>query len=122
MIDNRTGKTHEIPIINNYIVATELQKLKDETHPFLRSYDPGFMNTISCTSKICFIDGDKGILEYRGYPIEQLAEKSSFLEVAFLLIYGELPSQKQLAKWENKIMTHTFVHQDVQCTLNSYKK
>lgn len=111
--DNRTGKSYEIAIKHNYIEANELKKIKNEQGGILRSYDPGFMNTISCTSKISFIDGDKGILEYRGIPIEQLAEKSSFLEVAFLLIFGELPTRPQLAKWENKIMTHTFVHQDV---------
>lgn len=111
--DNRTGKSYEIPIKNNYIEANELKKIKNENNQILRSYDPGFMNTISCTSKISFINGEKGILEYRGYPIEQLAEKASFLEVAFLLIFGELPTKQQLAKWENKIMTHTYVHQDV---------
>jgi citrate synthase len=92
VIDNRTGKTYELPIKSNYIVANDLKKIKNENNQILKSYDPGFMNTISCTSKISFINGDKGILEYRGYPIEQLAEKSSFLEVAFLLIFGELPS------------------------------
>lgn len=112
MTDNRTGKTYELPIKHNYIEANELKKIKNEKG-ILRSYDPGFMNTISCTSKISFIDGDKGILEYRGIPIDQLAEKSTFLEVAFLLIFGELPTKHQLTKWENKIMTHTFVHQDV---------
>lgn len=78
------------------------------------------MNTISCTSKISYIDGDKGILEYRGYPIEQLAEHSSFLEVAFLVIYGELPTAKQLASWEQKIMKHTFMHQDVNQMMKSF--
>ena len=90
--DNRTGKSYELPIKHNYIVANDLKKIKNEQGGILKSYDPGFMNTISCTSKISFIDGDKGILEYRGIPIEQLAEKSSFLEVAFLLIFGELPT------------------------------
>ena len=113
MVDNRTGKQYEIPIKNNYIEANSLKKIKNENNQILRSYDPGFMNTISCTSKISFIDGEKGILEYRGYPIEQLAEKASFLEVAFLLIFGELPTQDQLKKWEQKVLTHTFIHQDV---------
>ena len=75
-------------------------------------YDPGYMNTICCTSKISYIDGDKGILEYRGYPIEELAEKSNFLEVAFLLIHGELPTKQQFAVWNDKIMRHTFLHND----------
>ena len=91
--DNRTGKTYELPITHNFIIANDLKKIKNEKNAILRSYDPGFMNTISCTSKISFIDGDKGILEYRGIPIEQLAEKSTFLEVAFLLIFGELPTK-----------------------------
>ena len=92
--DHRTGKVYEIPVKDGFINATHLAKLKDQNGNVLRSYDPGYMNTINCTSKISFIDGDKGILEYRGIPIEQLAEKSSFLEVAFLLIYGELPSKE----------------------------
>ena len=89
-----------------------MEVIKDATGKFIRSYDPGYMNTINCTSKISFIDGDKGILEYRGYPIEQLAEKSNFLEVAFLLIYGELPTLRQFKDWERKIMTHTFLNED----------
>lgn len=78
-----------------------------------RSYDPGYMNTACARSKICYIDGDKGKLTYRGYPIEQLAEKSTFLEVAFLLINGELPSKKQLDEWTHKIMTHTYLHENL---------
>jgi len=76
----------------------------------LRSYDPGYMNTITCTSKISYIDGDKGILEYRGFPIEVLAERCSFLEVAYLVIWGELPTQKELTFFSKKVMEHTFVH------------
>jgi len=78
------------------------------------------MNTMSCTSKISFIDGDKGILDYRGYPIEQLAEKSTFLEVAFLVIFGELPTQSQLNYFSRKVMTHTFVHSDVNNMMKSF--
>lgn len=94
--DSRSGKSYEIPV--NYkgrepfVKATDIQKIKTDKSPLTRSYDPGYMNTISATSKISFIDGDKGVLQYRGYPIEQLAEKSTFLEVAFLLIHGQLPS------------------------------
>lgn len=120
MTDNRTGKQYEIPVKNNFIEANSLKQIKNEQNQILRSYDPGFMNTISCTSKISFIDGDKGILEYRGYPIEQLAEKASFLEVAFLLIFGELPTKEQLAQWEQKIMTHTFIHQDAQNMMRGF--
>ena len=83
-------------------MASDLAKIADDPENPLRYYDPGYMNTINCTSKICYIDGDKGILEYRGYPIEVLAEKSNFLEVAFLLIYGELPSKPQFDKWSKK--------------------
>lgn len=93
--DTRTGKAYEVEIKEGrepFFNAGDLLKIKDAKGNITRSYDPGYMNTISCTSKISFIDGDKGVLEYRGYPIEQLAEKSTFLEVAFLLIYGELPT------------------------------
>lgn len=93
MTDHRTNKTYEVKVHNGFINATDLAKMKDVDGTVLRSYDPGYMNTMCCTSKISFIDGDKGILEYRGIPIEQLAEKSSFLEVAFLLIHGELPTK-----------------------------
>src|ERR1700746_1543552 len=95
--DNRTGKRYEIPIEDNTIRATELRKIKVDEDDFgLMSYDPAFMATASCRSAITFIDGEKGILEYRGYPIEQLAEQSSYLEVAYLLIHGERPSEQQL--------------------------
>jgi citrate synthase len=88
------GKKYELKVTDGAINATDLGKIKDENGEVTRSYDPAYMNTVSCISRISYIDGDKGILEYRGYPIEQLAEKSNFLEVAFLTIYGELPTQK----------------------------
>src|SRR5688500_14943240 len=98
--DNRTGKTYEIPIENGCIRTMDLRKIKTGAEDFgLMGYDPSFLNTANCTSRITFIDGDKGVLEYRGYPIEQLAEKSSYLEVAYLLIYGELPMAKQLEEF-----------------------
>lgn len=100
MTDHRTNKTYNLKVQNGFILATDLAKLKDKEGKVLRSYDPGYMNTINCTSKISFIDGDKGILEYRGIPIEQLAQHSTFLEVAFLLIFGELPTKSQLEDWE----------------------
>ena len=92
--DNRTGQEYEIPITDGTIRAGDLGQIKvDDDAPGLATYDPGFTNTASCRSAVTFIDGDKGILEYRGYPIEQLAEKSTFLEVAYLLIHGDLPTQ-----------------------------
>src|SRR5687768_13466508 len=95
--DNRTGKQYELPIENGTIKAMDLRQIKTAEDDFgLMTYDPAFMNTASCKSRITFIDGDKGILEYRGYPIEQLAEKSSYLEVAYLLLNGELPTEPQL--------------------------
>src|SRR5437868_14009309 len=102
--DNRTGKAYEVPISDGTIRATDLRKIKDSDDDFgLMTYDPAFMNTAACRSAITFIDGDKGILEYRGYSIEQLAEKSSYLEVAYLLLNGELPTARQLADCEHEI-------------------
>src|SRR5918993_5257063 len=98
--DNRTGKQYEIPIKDGAIKAVDLKQIKaggDDTG--LMTYDPAYMNTAACRSAITYIDGDKGILEYRGYPIEQLAEHSSYLEVAYLLVHGELPTQAQLDQW-----------------------
>src|SRR5256714_10871264 len=92
--DNRTGKRYEIPIENDTIRAMDLRKIKVSDEDFgLMTYDPAFMNTASCTSRITFIDGDRGILRYRGYPIEQLAERSNYLEVSYLLLHGELPTE-----------------------------
>ncbi len=111
--DNRTGKTYEIPIEHDTIHATDLRQMKVNPDDFgLMSYDPAYMNTAACKSRITYIDGDKGILQYRGYPIEQLAEKSSYLEVAYLILHGELPSKDQLAYWENRVMRHTFIHEN----------
>ncbi|CAG9314401.1 unnamed protein product [Blepharisma stoltei] len=118
--DNRTGKTIEVPVKYNYIDAKDLSKLKNDQGENLMLYDPGYMNTINCTSKISYIDGDKGILEYRGYPIEELAEKSTFLEVAFLLIYGELPTQSQKILWEQRILRHTYLHTDIGKMMQSF--
>src|SRR5712664_2652204 len=98
--DNRTGKQYDVPIENGTIKAMDLRQIKTSENDFgLMTYDPAFMNTASCKSRITFIDGDKGILEYRGYPIDQLAQKSSYLEVAYLLLHGELPSEAQLKEW-----------------------
>src|SRR4026209_527148 len=109
--DNRTGKQYELPIENGTIKAMDLRQIKTTDEDFgLMTYDPAFTNTASCKSRITFIDGDKGILEYRGYPIDQLAEQSNYLEVAYLLLYGELPSAPQLTEWTNNITFHTFIN------------
>src|SRR5437868_2875591 len=106
--DNRTGKAYEVPISDGTIRATELRKIKTNDDDFgLMTYDPAFMNTAACRSAITFIDGDKGILEYRGYPIEQLAENSTYLETAYLVIYGELPTKAQLDDWAHNITYKT---------------
>src|SRR5215467_12355095 len=98
--DDRTGQTYTLPVENGTIRAMDLRKIKTSADDFgLMTYDPAFMNTASCRSAITFIDGDKGILRYRGYPIEQLAEHSTFLEVAYLLLFGELPAANQLKDW-----------------------
>src|SRR5690349_9464910 len=110
--DNRTGKSYEVPIIDGTVRAADLRQIKTGADDFgIMSYDPAFMNTASCRSKITYLDGDAGILRYRGYPIEQLAEHSTYLEVAYLLIHGELPDAKQLAAWKHSVTTHTFVHE-----------
>jgi len=120
--DNRTGRTYEIPIQDETIRATELRNIKVNEDDFgLMTYDPAYMATASCRSAITYIDGDKGILEYRGYPIEQLAEKSSYLEVAYLLIHGELPTQKQLDDWDHLITIHTFVHENVKEFMQGFR-
>src|SRR5688572_7803011 len=100
IIDNRTGKRYEVPIKDGTIRAMDLRQIKATDDDFgLMTYDPAFTNTASCRSAITYIDGDEGILEYRGYPIEQLAEKSTYLEVAYLLLFGELPTTAQLKSW-----------------------
>jgi citrate synthase len=120
--DNRTGKTYEVPIEDGTIRALELRKIKTGDDDFgLMTYDPAFMNTASCRSAITYIDGDRGILEYRGYPIEQLAEKSSFLEVAYLLIHGDLPDKAQLEEWVFHITNHTFVHENIKEFMHGFR-
>ncbi len=120
--DNRTGKTYEIPIQNETIPATALRQIRVNPDDFgLMAYDPGYGNTAAAKSAITYIDGDKGILLYRGYPIEQLAEHSTFLEVAYLLLNGELPTQAQLDKWVYDVMHHTFVHETLARLLESFR-
>jgi citrate synthase len=120
--DNRTGKTYEIPIEDETIRATELRNIKVNEGDFgLMTYDPAYMATASCRSAITYIDGDAGVLEYRGYPIEQLAEKSSYMEVAYLLIHGELPTTAQLEEWDHLITIHTFVHENVKEFMQGFR-
>jgi citrate synthase len=120
--DNRTGQQYEIPIQDGTIRATELRKIKTGEQDFgLMTYDPAYMATASCRSGITFIDGEQGVLEYRGYPIEQLAEKSSYLEVAYLLVHGELPTQPQLEEWTYQITIHTFVHENIKGFMQGFR-
>jgi citrate synthase len=120
--DNRTGKQYQVPIQDGTIRATELRKIKTHDDDFgLMTYDPAFMATASCRSAVTFIDGEKGILEYRGYPIEQLAKHSSYLEVAYLLIHGDLPTQAQLDQWTHEITIHTFVHENIKEFMQGFR-
>ncbi len=120
--DNRTGKQYEIPIEYDTIRALELRQIKVKEDDFgMMTYDPGYANTASCKSRITFIDGAKGILRYRGYPIEQLAEQSTFLEVAYLLIFGELPSKEELDYWVYRIMRHTYIHENLADMIKSFR-
>ncbi len=120
--DNRTGKTYEVPIEHDTIRATDLRQIKVNPDDFgLMSYDPAYMNTAAGTSTITYIDGDKGILEYRGYPIEQLAEQSSYLEVAYLLLYGELPLKERLDWWEYRISRHRFIHNSLVELIQAFR-
>jgi citrate synthase len=120
--DNRTGETYEVPIEDGTVRAMALRDIKVNEDDFgLMTYDPAYTNTASCRSAVTFIDGDKGILEYRGYPIEQLAEESTYLEVAYLLIHGELPSQAQLDDWVHQVTIHTFVHENVKNFMQGFR-
>eukprot|EP00741_Cyanophora_paradoxa_P003464 tig00000711_g3365.t1 len=122
VVDNRTGKSVEIPIRNGVIAGAELGKLKAEKDgPGLRMFDPGYMNTASCKSKITYIDGDKGILMYRGYAIEELAEKSTFMETAFLLFFGELPTAEQLGMFRAAVAAEAAVPENVVALLRTFR-
>jgi len=120
IIDNRTGKQYEVPIKNGAVKATDLFQIRVTEDDGIVSYDPGFMNTASCQSKITYIDGDKGILRYRGYPIEQLAEKSSYLETAYLILHGELPTSSQLQDWTHNITYHSIIHENIKKVIDSF--
>ncbi len=120
--DNRTGKIYEVPITHETINAMDLRQIKTKPDDFgLMTYDPGYGNTAHCKSSITFIDGDKGILRYRGYPIEQIAEKSTFLETSYLVLYGELPTKAQLEAWTLDITHHTFVHENIKKFMDGFR-
>ncbi|HTR89479.1 MAG TPA: citrate synthase [Solirubrobacteraceae bacterium] len=120
--DNRTGNTYELPVTDNTVRATDLRQIRVNPEEFgLLSYDPAFMNTASCRSAITYIDGDAGILQHRGYPIEQLCEHSTYLEVAYLLINGALPTTAQLQGWVGEITVHTFVHENVKDFMQGFR-
>src|SRR3954453_3931271 len=120
--DNRTGREYSLPIVDGTIRATDLRQISaSDGDGGLMSYDPAYLNTSSCRSAITFIDGDAGILRYRGYPIEQVAEQASFLETAYLLLEGELPTAEQLARWEEDVRVHTYVHTNVAKFMEGFR-
>ena len=120
--DNRTGQSYELEVNDGTIKAMDLRQIKVSEDDFgLMAYDPAFTNTASCRSSVTFIDGEAGVLEHRGYPIEQLCEKSTYLEVAYLLIYGELPTQEQLDEWVFEITHHTFVHENIKKFVEGFR-
>jgi citrate synthase len=120
--DNRTGKTYELPVSDGTIRAGDLRQIKVDDADFgLMAYDPAFMNTASCRSAITYIDGDNGILRYRGYPVDQLAENASYLEVAFLLLHGDLPTRQELDDFTRSVTHHTFVHENVRTFIDGFR-
>ncbi|MFQ5777715.1 MAG: citrate synthase [Terriglobia bacterium] len=120
--DNRTGKTYEVPVTDGVIRTRDLRQIKVREDEFgMMGYDPAFTNTAACRSRITFIDGDRGILWYRGYPIEQLAEHSTFLETAYLVLYGELPTRRELDQWVDDITHHTFLHENVKKLVDGFR-
>src|SRR6202051_3846820 len=120
--DNRTGKSYELPIQDGTVRAMDLRQIKTAPDDFgLMTYDPAFMNTASCKSSITYIDGDKGILRYRGYPIEALAERCTFLEVAYLLMFGELPTEKELNAWVQNTTHHTMLHETTKKFMEGFR-
>src|SRR6266545_4561558 len=122
VIDNRTGRKYDIAIRDGAINAMDLRQIRvGEDDIGLVSYDPGFMNTASCQSKITYLDGDRGILRYRGYPIEQIAEKSTYLETAYLILNGELPTKAQLEAWKKEITFHTMVHENIKHLVDAFR-
>jgi citrate synthase len=121
VVDNRTGKSYELPIQDGTVRAADLRQIKASEGDFgLMSYDPAFMNTAACRSAITYIDGDQGILRYRGYPIEQLAEQSTFLETAYLLLTGELPTAAELDAWVFQVTHHTIIHENIKKFIDGF--
>ena len=120
--DNRTGRVYEIPIVDGAIRATDLRGIKVDEEDFgLLAYDPGFLNTASCRSAITYIDGERGILRYRGYPIQELAERSTFLDTSWLLLNGELPSREESAAWRQLVTHHTFLHENMKKLIDGFQ-
>ncbi|MAW63935.1 MAG: citrate (Si)-synthase [Acidobacteria bacterium] len=120
--DNRTGKQYEVPVVDDTIRAMDLRQIKVRDEDFgLMTYDPAFLNTASCRSKITFIDGGKGILRYRGYPIEQLAEHCTFVETAYLLLDGELPNESELANWKAELSQHVMLHENIKKFMEGFR-
>ena len=120
--DNRTGKQYELPITDDTIRASDLRQIKVNPDDFgMMSYDPAFLNTASCRSAVTFIDGDKGILRYRGYPIEQLAERGTFIETAYLLVYGNLPTSTELAEWRDELSQHVMLHENIKKFMEGFR-
>jgi citrate synthase len=121
VVDQRTGKSYDLPITDGAIRAIDLRQIKVAPDDFgLLSYDPAFLNTASCRSRITYIDGDKGILRYRGYPIDELAEKGTYLEIAYLLVHGELPSPSQYSEWVRQITFHTMIHESLKKFMDGF--
>src|SRR5213596_2440368 len=122
IVDNRTGAKYELPIQDNAIRAMDLRQIKTAPDDFgLMTYDPAFMNTANCRSAITYIDGDKGILLYRGFPIEQLAEQSDYLETAYLILFGELPTSAQMQSWTRAITLHTMLHENIKKLMEGFQ-
>jgi citrate synthase len=122
IVDNRTGASYELQITDGTLRGLDLRQIKSSEQDFgLMVYDPGYANVAACRSAVTYLDGEKGILQYRGYPIEQLAEHSTYLEVAYLLIHGELPTQKELDQWVYDITIHTFVHENVKSFMQGFR-
>src|SRR6185503_21220349 len=117
-----TGKSYDIPVIDGTVRAMDFRQIKTSEDDFgLMTYDPAFTNTASCASSITYIDGDRGILEYRGYPIEQLAENSTYLETAFLIVYGHLPTKTELDEWTHHITFHTLLHENIKKFVEGFR-
>jgi citrate synthase len=122
IVDNRTGKKYELPIQDGTIRAMDLRQIKASADDFgMMTYDPAFMNTAECRSAITFIDGDRGVLLYRGYPIEQLAEHSNYLETAYLILFGDLPTEAQLQAWTREITLHTMLHENIKKFMEGFR-